>query len=1052
MNMNLCMCGPRAPVTVQVVYDRAARDPRGQAVHYLEARFRAEGDRRWRLLAQTIRQALIEHDLLGLKGVGRLPHENKVEGWASWLRGEVGQKLLGFDGTWTAPFVENASREAQRAAGGIADPSRIKAIQALAVSELRGIASVAEQQLTRAVAHHLSCSSPPYCTANALVPIIWEMRNRTRAMAAFVVAKAHASATLVALRNLGATHVDLVPERVRQWGKDGAGEGLFPISDAPRKSGPGSRGGTSARTVRRIKAVSRKLKKVLPRRVDVLTAGDDEVCPRCEQIADDGPYTLAQAEGLIPAHNYCRCTFVRAGTVRDAGPPDEPRDPRGRWTSGGGYLSPTNDAVGFIAARDKSSRPEFLSHVTAEDLKNHTLLMNADHTVGAAVSPDGDIQNVFNNGGPKGAGALAMAAAIDRGGRVLDCYDGHLNNFYHQLGFEETGRMTFNPEFAPWYKPGMDQPDVVFMAWKGWPASGRDAAIKKAMGRDGWDEVRITDHRETDWDAAKQRSRSLAVHGGRAQDHRGELPRAEWSDPGEGGLHPRSGARDWQSVDFNPYHLPGGSPEGGQFTSGPSGGAAAPEYVRALAKIGAKKKAEISDFVKADVTIDSSTRSDPKRQEKFLQQWNDKVDMPPEQFKHDFLGGLPSTMGIRYQEYDNTLHIQGNLLSESNRTIGEYVRKIDLDKNKASSEYFKLYGSEQGHNIGKEMLAANVAMYQKLGLDKVAVHANIDVGGYAWAKYGYVPTRGSWSELSDKIERRLTGGGRRSGGGSGEYPGSWDEMSSDQQDEVEREFMRQTESEFIDSEIENWRDSGDALHRAKEDLAGVFDERGQGGTIAGLWAHDALDQARDWSDKPIPFDDKQLLDAIEMTYSDRYGDGRADPDITWNDDKLTNPKGYVPAQGTLPGFEPVKPHEYLTEDMRSHIETALVKKFNAEAESNAADTEPPDYIRENVSEYQREYWDGLGDHERFNWADRNGVLPEIEYEPEEDEEEVEVDKDTREGLLALAHSSDPKAVWAIADSKRGKELLLNSDWYGELNLKDKETMDRFNAYVAKRKK
>jgi hypothetical protein len=28
-------------------------------------------------------------------------------------------------------------------------------------------------------------------------------------------------------------------------------------------------------------------------------------------------------------------------------------------------------------------------------------------------------------------------------------------------------------------------------------------------------------------------------------------------------------------------------------------------------------------------------------------------------------------------------------------------------------------------------------------------------------------------------------------------------------------------------------------------------------------------------------------------------------------------------------------------------------------------------------------------------------------------------------------------------------LLLGSDWHGELNLKDPQTMERFNAYVGK---
>jgi hypothetical protein len=52
--------------------------------------------------------------------------------------------------------------------------------------------------------------------------------------------------------------------------------------------------------------------------VNVLTAGDDNVCEDCEDIAGDGPYTLEEAAGLIPAHPNCRCAFVPEGDRRFA--------------------------------------------------------------------------------------------------------------------------------------------------------------------------------------------------------------------------------------------------------------------------------------------------------------------------------------------------------------------------------------------------------------------------------------------------------------------------------------------------------------------------------------------------------------------------------------------------------------------------------------------------------------------------------------------------------------------------------------------------------------
>jgi hypothetical protein len=87
---------------------------------------------------------------------------------------------------------------------------------------------------------------------------------------------------------------------------------------------------------------------------DVLTAGDDRVCDVCDGISANGPYTINQARGLIPAHPNCRCVFVAAGSMEDAlldfdpesighlgqshlsdFDPDEPRDESGKWTSSG---------------------------------------------------------------------------------------------------------------------------------------------------------------------------------------------------------------------------------------------------------------------------------------------------------------------------------------------------------------------------------------------------------------------------------------------------------------------------------------------------------------------------------------------------------------------------------------------------------------------------------------------------------------------------------------------------------------------------------------------
>jgi hypothetical protein len=144
-----------------------------------------------------------------------------------------------------------------------------------------------------------------------------------------------------------------------------------------------------------------------------------------------------------------------------------------------------------------------------------------------------------------------------------------------------------------------------------------------------------------------------------------------------------------------------------------------------------------------------------------------------------------------------------------------------------------------------------------------------------------------------------------------------------------------------------------------------------------------------------------------------------------------------------------EPHESLTTEMREGIAKAVTKAFNDEAQIDAdRDVSPPSYVEDRAREIQAEHWGQMGGNEKFGWASDNApdVLGEVKVSGT-----GEISKEDEDRLLKLANSDDPKAIWAIADSQWGKRLLLDTDWTGTLNLKDKETMDRFNAYVGKQR-
>ena len=488
--------------------------------------------------------------------------------------------------------------------------------------------------------------------------------------------------------------------------------------------------------------------------------------------------------------------------------------------------------------------------------------------------------------------------------------------------------------------------------------------------------------------------------------------------------------------------VPAGSPDGGQF--GPGGGGSE----GASKPSGAKKKVSKQDFDKAKVTLPP----DKAAQDAFIGKWNDKVGVDPATFKSNFMGGLDGPM--RLSATGNQINVNGEIHDSDGKSLGVFERNINLENKSAYSAYFKLNKSATKGDIGKKMLAGNVETYKNLGIEKLTVTANIDVGGYAWAKYGYVPTASAWSELRSKLERQLTGGSSsRPQSDNSMEADSWEMLSSDVQDDVRDKWMRETRSEFIQSEEQNWRESGQAKADAKQELAHQF---GQYDSIP-EWANDAFDAAREYreeNDQPsIPYSNKQLYDAIDLDYESYHGDGSDDPKISFDDDKLKEPQGYDPAQGTLPGIEPVDPSSYLTKDMRDRIEWKMVKAFDDKAEEDAQEIDPPSYLADSVDEYQEEYWDQKDDDEKLRHAIEYGMA-DIEIEPEEDEDDgmglnPELFPPEQDPLLAAVRSNDPKSIWKVADSPKGKQLLLGTTWAGVLNLKDKAQMDRFDKYVGK---
>lgn len=52
------------------------------------------------------------------------------------------------------------------------------------------------------------------------------------------------------------------------------------------------------------------------RLVKIVTMDDDKVCVICEEAAENGPYTLEEAQGMLPLHINCRCMMQAWQSLR----------------------------------------------------------------------------------------------------------------------------------------------------------------------------------------------------------------------------------------------------------------------------------------------------------------------------------------------------------------------------------------------------------------------------------------------------------------------------------------------------------------------------------------------------------------------------------------------------------------------------------------------------------------------------------------------------------------------------------------------------------------
>lgn len=129
-------------------------------------------------------------------------------------------------------------------------------------------------------------------------------------------------------------------------------------------------------------------------------------------------------------------------------------------------------SAALSAARQSDTKNGYaVTFQSSEDLQEKQLYMDADGTVGFALTVDGDIEAVFKNkqlNRTRRALNGVMPQAIANGGVKLDCYGDMLVLLYENYGFIPVAKVKFNPEYAnDGWTPDKGTPDVYFMLHNG---------------------------------------------------------------------------------------------------------------------------------------------------------------------------------------------------------------------------------------------------------------------------------------------------------------------------------------------------------------------------------------------------------------------------------------------------------------------------------------------------------------------------------------------------------------------------------------------------------
>jgi hypothetical protein len=266
----------------------------------LRQAFRGEAQRKIRTLLTATQNMLVEQNALGnlhhpmmLIAFFRqqLPSAagTQLDIFTRWFNGAIYSTVVQ-EGRWLAEHARRGyAHGLQRAEQQWTKTPMLAAPDDVYLkfyrNEIEGIADATVQQTTRAISTGLLNREGGRKLYRRVVAVTMKtLEPRLYALGHQIIVQMHNQGILTQLKAAGHTHVSVIPEML------------------PRKIVP-----------KRDHAHIRDQELV-----NILTAGDDEVCEDCQDFADDGPHEIEEVENTLPLHVNCRCEYVPTDDMRYA--------------------------------------------------------------------------------------------------------------------------------------------------------------------------------------------------------------------------------------------------------------------------------------------------------------------------------------------------------------------------------------------------------------------------------------------------------------------------------------------------------------------------------------------------------------------------------------------------------------------------------------------------------------------------------------------------------------------------------------------------------------